>query len=202
MDRYRRQTAAAAFVIGLFFQTLAYLAGLGKFGLPRDNNLYLMFFTWIHFFVLGMCITPESLEKLCRRAGKLLSLTAVLFALSAVLVTLEGRAMGSYESGMRPWFFVYAPLALLLFLGLGTYLMRLTPLNTCVMHMSAISMDVYFIHVLVLMYLRRFPVFLAGTRGMLLLFMAVSVISFLAAAMISAAKKLCLRLLRPGHIKG
>lgn len=188
VDRHKCATAVISFAAGLGFQTVSYLACLGVHILPNDNMLYLTFLTWIHFFVLGMCVPAGALEKLCRWAKRRLPLLILLSAAAALGYALESRTFSTYDTSVKPHLFLYTPLILVTFLGFGACVKKYRRLNRLVGFLSHVSMDVYFCHVIVIMLLRRIAFFGRGMSGMLLLFAAVTVLSVLLAAAIGAVK--------------
>ena len=189
VGRHKCAAVIISFAAGLGFQTLSYLACLGVHLLPYDNLLYLSPLTWIHFFVLGMCVPAGAMEKLCRWAKRRFPLLILLSAAAALGYALESRALSTYDTSVKPHLFLYAPLILVTALGFGACVKKYRTLNRFVGFLSRVSMDVYFCHVIVIKLLRPIAFFSRGMSGMLLLFAAVTIVSVLLAAAIGAVKK-------------
>lgn len=145
--------------------------------------LWMLFPTWLFYFVLGLALAGfglPRLERFCtQNALPVLGVTAAL----ALLYVVESRATGTLDS-IKVSLLPYTLLALFSAYALWGYWGRYRVVRRTTAFLARHSMTVYFGHVLILGLLRRFPVFYRGMGGMALLYIAVAAASLLAAGAI------------------
>lgn len=159
-----------------------------KFGLDLIPGsirpyLWLLFPTWIFYFVLGMVLTRPRLERLqqfsFRHAAVLLPVT-VVFSLLYVVNSYGTDSLNSIKTDLD----LFVPLAFACCLGTWGAVQRVPGARTLISVLSGHSMTIYFLHVLVLYCFRRLPFFSTGMRGMLLMYAAVLVVSSVTAVLL------------------
>lgn len=174
----------SAFLISIVSQGAILLAGKGVIERgPLLQNLWFLFPSWIFYFVLGMATCRLDAAKLCAWCGRHLWHLLAAAAVCAGLFSYESRLTGNLDS-IKFSLFVYTPLILLAILALGYRLRERAKLNRLVSFLAAHSQTVFFSHLFVLTHLRKFPLLTTGTRGMLLLLIAETVLSVLLAWLI------------------
>lgn len=167
-DRWPGQTLLAALALSLVIQQTIERTGSGF--LPNGLPLWELLPTWLFYFVLGMVLGRVGLSRLGAWCGKSFFFLLVLTAGYALLYARDSAGTGNLDS-VKVRLFLYAPLALLVFLGLGWRCRDREGLNRAVVFLARRSQSVFFCHILVLELLRRAPVLTVGVRGMLLTFL-------------------------------
>ena len=176
MDRLEGLTLAVSFLLSLFCTLVIYVP-LPFSGWWRPQ-LWRLFPTWLFYFVLGMAVTPERLEKLTAFAERR-ALPLALLALACGLVyTWDAGNSGDLDS-IKPQLFLFAPLVLAALLGSWRWAGRLPGAEKAVTFLSEKSMTVYFSHVFFLGRLRRLPPLMGNALGMLALFAGTVLVSLL-----------------------
>ena len=137
--------------------------------LPPGNLLYLLGVTWLCFFIPPMLLSKEQILSLLawskHHMWPLLFLAMVLSLAS----TADGWVFGTYEMSIRPILFVYTPVAMIAAAAIAFRLTGKAP-QLAVSKLSAMSMDIFFVHVLILDILRNFSIFSHSLAGMFLLY--------------------------------
>jgi surface polysaccharide O-acyltransferase-like enzyme len=152
-------------------------------------QLWRMFPTWIFYFVLGLYLRPERLEKLetaCRRYAPLFLLLGLAAALA---YSWDSLRCGDLDS-IKPQLFLYTPICLAALLAAWRYLEKLPGAEKAVSRLSARSMTVYFAHVFFLRLLRRSPLLTGNILGMLGLFLLSLLLSLALAEVLALGGKL------------
>lgn len=186
------------FAITFGVQKLYYFRRNGLDLIPDGIRPYLweLLPTWIAYFYFGMLITPERVDALRKLAVKYRGVILTGTVLYAAVYTVESRVTGDYES-IKPMLNVYTVLALLSAFALWNVIGRAEWVRKSVDFLARHSMTVYFGHLFVLTYFRRIPFFVSSMRGMILLYIAVTVISCILAGLLDTAlekgKKLLFR---------
>jgi surface polysaccharide O-acyltransferase-like enzyme len=151
--------------------------------------LWLLFPTWVFYFVLGMTLTRERLSALrnfaASNAAALLAGTLIF----AFLYAEESHAI-NFLDALKPSMMIYTMLALVSAFSLWSLIGAGKLVLTATDFFARHSMTIYFEHVLVLRFLRRFGIFQAGTAGMLLLYVLVVAFSALLAVLLDRAAAL------------
>ena len=182
MKHFEGLTVAFSLLLSLFCTLVIYVP-LPLTGWWRPQ-LWRLFPTWIFYFVLGMAITPERLEKLTGFAERRALPFLLLMLASALVYVWDAGGSGNLDS-IKPQLFLYTPLVLVSLLGIWRRLEKLPAMQKAVMFLSERSMSVYFSHVFFLGCLRRLPWLMANTLGMLLLFICTALLSLLLAWLLS-----------------
>ena len=176
MRRAPGLTLAVSFLLTLLC-TLTVYVPLPLRGWLRPR-LWRLFPTWLFFFVLGMAVTGERLEKL---RGCLRKHAAVLCAAAAVLAlvyTWDSLRCGNMES-VKPQLLVYAPVCFLALMASWKLCGRSRALTVASRYIARHSTTVYYAHIFFIQYLRRWPIFNRSFLTMLLTFAAALVLSLL-----------------------
>ena len=197
VSRWPAASVGVAFGVTRLVQALYVLKRSGMDLIPKEilPYLWMLFPTWAFYFVLGCALNRDVLERvdaLCRKhTGTVLFCTAVY----GCLIAAEGKATQVLDS-IRSCLNFYVILVLLASFALWGLLERWDSVRKGISVLSKYSMSVYFDHVLVLTWLRRFQVFRSGTRGMILLCLAVTVLSIAVSICVDEGAALALRKLR------
>ncbi len=171
---------------------ITYIAQKAFYFLKYDFNmipnaikpyLWILFPTWLFYFVLGMFFSRERLQKFCEFAEKnilaLLSVTAIF----SVLYVVDGYVTNSLDA-IKLELNIVTFLVFASCLGLWTCVKRLAVAKKLTVFLSNHSMTIYFGHVFVICFFRHFPIFLRGMFGMVLLYACVVVGSVILATLI------------------
>jgi len=141
-----------------------------------EPYLWLLFPTWIFYFVLGTALSAEAIEQIYKfsshNTGLLIGITvtySMLFVIDAQLT----KALDSLKQSLS----LYVILVLLCAFGIWGKIGNLRFLQTMTRFLSDRSMSIYFCHVLVLEHFRKFSYFASGMVGMIALFGVVLVVS-------------------------
>lgn len=174
-----------SFLISYGIQKLFYFLNYDVDWIPDliRPHLWMLFPTWIFYFVLGLLLTGPrltALQKLAYRNSAAILLATFAFAW---IYVIESSVTGSLDSIKSP-LDLYVPLMLLACFAAWKYLGRVQAVQALTRVLARHSMTIYFGHVLVLYGFRRFPLFYRGMSGMLLLLVAVVVVSCAAAVLI------------------
>ena len=186
MDRKPGLTLLAGFLLTLY-ATLTIQVPL-PFPLRLRPHLWRLFPTWIFYFLLGMALTGERLEKLAeliRRHRPWFPAAGLAAALVYAWLSLRTGNLDSIKLSL----FLYTPISLAALLALWGYLQRLPHGEKAVRFLADGSMTVYFSHVFFLRFLRRVPFLTANALGMLGLFLADLLLSLLLAALWSLCRR-------------
>jgi len=165
-----------SFTVSFFIQKLFLLSKCGMDLIPRFIRpyLWLLFPTWLFYFTVGLTLTKN---RLYRVQSACIQNAASIFLLTAVyscLYVLESRASGWMDS-IKPSLILYTPLVFACAFALWEYVGRYPAFETMVRFLARHSQTIYFEHVLVLYFFRRFSVFGRGMTGMVLLYLAVTI---------------------------
>ena len=145
--------------------------------------LWILFPTWLFYFVAGLILTRERLlwiQKFCKQ--KAIPIIVVTVVFSAFYV-MESHITETIDA-IKPSLNLFTPLMLLCAFALWRYWGKYAFLNKITRFFSKHSFTIYFEHVLVLYFLRRFSFFQRGMSGMLWLFLTVVIGSTLLAVLI------------------
>ena len=182
MEHFEGLTLAFSLLLSLFCTLVIYVP------LPLDGwwrgQLWRLFPTWLFYFVLGMAVTPERLEKLTAFAKRRALPLALLTLAAALAYAWDAGDSGDLDS-IKPQLFLYTPLVFVSLLGLWQWLRKLPAAEKAVRFLSEKSMSVYFSHVFFLACLRKLPRLMANAWGMLALFTGTVLSSLLLAWLLS-----------------
>ncbi len=176
------QSVMLSFIISYGIQKLFFFRKFGLDLIPAwiRPYLWLLFPTWMFYFIVGLALTKERLVAIqkftAENSAAILVITAVFSALYIIDSNITG-ALDSIKSSLN--FFVL--LVFLFAFALWKYIGKFCAVQKTVSFLAKHSMTIYFEHVLVLYYLRRLAIFTHGTAGMLLLLVLDFVIAFLVA---------------------
>ena len=174
MDRRPALTLGAGLLLTLS-ATLVILSPLRLRGW-WGPHLWRMFPTWLFYFLLGMALTRERLERLSDFCGKR-ALPILLLGLAAAWVYAWDALRSGNLDSIKPQLLLYTPLSLAFLLALWTFFRRIPRAEKTVGLLAETSLTVYFSHVLFLRLLRRVPLLTANFPGMLGLFLLTALLS-------------------------
>lgn len=180
-----------SFLVSLAVSFIAHqaisLSGSGLFVRgPVLQRMWFLFPTWLVYFVAGMLLHQIDFDRICTWCGKHLWFLLVFAVICAGFYARESRLTGNLDS-IKFSLFLYTPVILLALLAIGNRLRNHIYLNKVIPFMARHSQTVFFSHIFILIYLRRFPVLVTGMRGMILLFLAETILSLFAAWLIDTA---------------
>lgn len=163
-------------------------AGLDCIPTLIQPYLWLLFPTWAFYFVLGMTLTREWIERL--RTWTAAHPWGILLAavVAAVGYVLLSKAYNSLDS-MNLMLNVYVPVVLLAVFALWQLVEPFRWVRRCVTFLSAHAMTIYFSHVFVIYHFQETPWFSRGMSGMLGLYLVVTPVSILFAWLLDTAGK-------------
>ncbi len=182
MKHFEGLTLAFSLLLSLFC-TLVICVPLPLTGWWR-GQLWRLFPTWLFYFVLGMAVTPERLERLTAFAERR-DLPLALLTLAAALAYAWNAGDSGDLDSIKPQLFLYTPLVFVSLLGIWHRLGKLPAAEKAVRFLSEKSMTVYFSHVFFLACLRKLPRLMANAWGMLALFTGTALSSLLLAWLLS-----------------
>ena len=145
--------------------------------------LWLLFPSWIFYFVLGMVLTRERLEWLHRFSSQHTAVLLMVTALFSILYVMNSYVTDSLDS-IKTDLNLFVPLVFTSCFGIWDAVKKVPGVRKLISVWSAHSMTIYFNHVLVLLCCRQFPFFSAGMRGMLLMYAAVLLVSSVIAVLL------------------
>ena len=181
-------TVALSFAVTCLIQCLYAFRRMGMDLIPKwiYPYLWLLLPTWVGYFALGAALNKESIGRIyafaARHAWTLLCGTVFFAALYVVEAKVE-NSLDSIKTGLV----AYVVLMVLATFALWSKIQRWEWVKKTVAFLSARSMTVYFCHVLVLYFFRRYAFFVSGMRGMLCLFAVVTLVSVWVGAMMDMA---------------
>ncbi len=151
--------------------------------------LWLLFPTWAFYFVLGMTLTRERVERLrdwvAAHAWGVL-LFALAFAGGYVVLSRQYNALDSIKLTLN----LYVPVVLAASFALWQLVGRFRWVQRGVAFLSAHAMTVYFSHVFVIYHFQKIDWFTRGMTGMLALYLVVTLVSVPFAWLLDTAGRL------------
>lgn len=174
-----------SFIISYGIQKLFYFIQFDLNLIPRFLRPYLwiLFPTWLFYFVMGLLITYTRLiyiKKIASQNSVAIILITIAFA---CIYIIESNATKSLESIKSP-LNIYVPLVFLFSFSVWNYIGKLQVVRSLTHFLAKHSMTIYFEHVLVLYFFRHFSLFSKGMSGMTLLLLAVTITSCLFAVLL------------------
>ncbi len=171
VQRFGRWTLVISFLITLYYQTGIYLRAVKLDILPIKRILfenYMVLFTWVFFFVLGMMLAKHFDRFLAWADHKVIP--AVLWVLSAALLILDSRLTKTHELSIRPSVMLYSVISFLFLYQICRWLKKHLPMiEKTLLWISGQSFFIYFCHALVLSrlikYLQKGPLCFIFARG-------------------------------------
>lgn len=181
------QSIAVSFIISYGIQELFYLLKYDFDLIPAFIRpyLWLLFPTWLFYFIMGLVLTDTRLiyiRKITSQHSVAIILTTLVFA---CIYVVESGATGSLDS-IKSSLNIYVPLVFLASFSVWKYLGRFQAAEILTRFLAKHSMTIYFGHVLILYFFRRFSLFYRGMSGMILLLAVVVVTSCAAAVLIDS----------------
>ena len=187
----------------LFFQGLYYEKGLGLLPDLSLGQLWMLFPVWLFYFTAGMALQRldrETIRIHCKEnAAPLLVLLALFVCLYCALFVCLYCALSRFTGvldSIKPEITLFVPLVFLCGTAVWGWVRGLPGLETAVVFLSRLSMDIYYCHVLVLCLFRLIPRVHVGMSGMVLLLLATFAGSLVLAVLLGALRRL-LRRIRP-----
>lgn len=145
--------------------------------------LWLLFPTWLFYFVFGLALTKARLSQIqtitSQNSLSILLITMV-FACFYVIESSVTQSLDSIKTSLN----LYVVLILLSSFSLWKYVGAFHIFQKATRFLSKQSMTIYFEHILILCFFRRFAIFTQGMVGMLLLYASVLICSALIASFI------------------
>ncbi|MBR4425776.1 MAG: acyltransferase [Oscillospiraceae bacterium] len=146
------------------------LETLSLLALPYPPYLWMSAPLWLFYFVLGLWLARRPIRPLRTALSRTPVLPALLTAAFALLYCLVSVRLGVLDS-LRLSLLLYTPLVSWAGAALWQRLDRRPLARSAVDFLAPLSMDIYFSHVLALVWLRRVPLLQKGTWAMLLLWL-------------------------------
>lgn len=147
------------------------------------SKLWMLFPTWLFYFIIGITLTKQRLSKVRDFARKNACLILTVTTFFSILYVLESRITGSLES-IKPSLILFVFLILLSSFGVWKFIGSHDAVQKATGFLAKHSLTIYFEHVLVLYFYRHFSIFRFGMLGMILLYIAVVVTATLLAILI------------------
>lgn len=185
VDRAPRGSVILSFIVTVTVQVLYLLQNYNINYIPGFIRpyLWLLFPTWLFYFIFGMSLNRKRLEYLRKASGKNAAAILVVTVLFSILYVTAGKMTGMIDS-IKASLNLFTVLVLVNAFGLWKYIGRCPAAKRAVSFLSQHSMTVYFNHILVLYFFRRFAVFSKGMLGMLLMYTAVFITAVILAVII------------------
>ena len=179
------QSILFSFAVSYGIQKLFYFRRLGTNLIPHvlQPYLWLLFPTWIFYFVAGAVLSEHRLTLIRKFTSQNTAVILLVTFLFSGLYVTESHVTGSIES-IKTSLNLYVILVLLSVFSVWSYLGKIHTSHIVVQTLSKHSMTIYFVHILFLRTFREFSLFERGMSGMLLLFAAVFVCSLFAAILL------------------
>jgi len=154
-------------VITVYFQLAVTVRGCACL-LPAVILPYawLLFPSWLFYFVLGLCFDRSRLEKMCAFSKRALLPICVLALAYGVVGGIVVSTKGILWETLSPTVIIYTVLIFLALTGISSAV-EVPALDGVVKKLSAMSFTVYLSHIVVLQLGRMLP--LSGMSGMLVL---------------------------------
>lgn len=173
VERAPVASIAVSLAVTYLVEALYFLLNFGVDLIPPVIRpyLWLLLPTWLFYFTAGCLLSRRRVERLAAfaQAHKLPILGGTLvFAGVYVVKSFVMNALDSIKADLN----LYTLLMLLSLFALWDWLGKFDKVRGVVGFLAKHSMTVYFCHVLLLCIFQRFP-FVAGTRGMILLYCVV-----------------------------
>ena len=171
-----------SFIISYGIQKLFYFLVFDFNLIPQSIHPYLwvLFPTWLFYFVMGLSMTDDRLMYIRRIASQNSLATLLITLLFACVYTIESKVTSSLDSIKAP-LNIYVPLVFVSSFSAWKYVGQFRIVRFLTRFLAKHSLTIYFEHVFVLYFFRRFPLFGQGMLGMSLLLLAVLMISCLLA---------------------
>ena len=195
MDRQPLGSVLWSLASTLFFQGLYYEKGLGLLPDLSLGQLWMLFPVWLFYFTAGMALQRLDRETIRIHCKENAAPLLVLLALFVCLYCALSRFTGVLDS-IKPEITLFVPLVFLCGTAVWGWVRGLPGLETAVVFLSRLSMDIYYCHVLVLCLFRLIPRVHVGMSGMVLLLLATFAGSLVLAVLLGALRRL-LRRIRP-----
>ena len=174
-----------SFIISYGIQKLYYFLKFDFNLIPQSIHPYLWVLlpTWLFYFVMGLILTDDRLIYIRRIASQNALTMLLITLLFAWIYTIESNVTGSLDSIKAP-LNIYAPLIFVSSFSAWKYIGRFRIVRLLTRFLAKHSLTIYFEHVFVLYFFRRFLLFYEGMFGMSLLLFAVLMISCLLAILL------------------
>jgi surface polysaccharide O-acyltransferase-like enzyme len=198
VDRAPRSSVILSFIVTVTIQVLYLLQNYNMNYIPGFIRpyLWLLFPTWLFYFAFGMSLNRKWLVHIRKKTSKntvlILGLT-LLFAVAYVFISKATGMLDSIKASLN----LYTVLVLLSSFGLWKYIGRCPAVQKAVDFLAQHSMTVYFNHILILYFFRRFAVFSKGMLGMLLLYASVLIAAVILAVIIDGLQSFIRRVFVP-----
>lgn len=182
VERAPCESLLISFIVSYAIQKLFYFPQFGLNLIPSllRPYLWILFPTWLFYFTMGLLLTNTRLiyvRKIASKNSIAIILAALLFACIYIVESGVTKSLDSIKTPLN----VYMPLVFLFSFSVWKYVGRFRAARILTRFLSRHSMTIYFEHVLVLYFFRRFSFFNQGMLGMILLLLAVSLTSCLLA---------------------
>ncbi|MEG1683864.1 MAG: acyltransferase family protein [Oscillospiraceae bacterium] len=175
-----------SFLLSYAIQKLFYFLQFDMDFIPSFIRPYLwiLFPTWLFYFVLGLALTKENLFHIQKFSVENSTALFLVTAVFAIFYVMDSKASGMLDA-IKSSLNLFTILVFLCSFACWKYIGKYRVMQKATGFLAKHSMTIYFEHVLVLYYLlERFAVFSRGMSGMLLLFFADFFIATLLAVLI------------------
>ena len=176
VERDPAKWVAWTMAVTLLLQGGYVLQDLDLLPVTLPAHLWLLFPVWCFYFVAGMCLGQMDWPSLCSRCCRLAPALTVVCGLSSVLYCALAYRTGLLHA-IKPE--LMSGVVLVFLWGVGAwkrwgnwFIVRQTTA-----FLARYSMGIYYNHVLVIYFLRKFPRFQQGMSGMALLFLSTLALS-------------------------
>lgn len=158
-----------------------------------EPHLYWLFPTWAFYFTLGAAISGDDLEKISAFSRKHARSLVVVTAIFSALYIIDAHLTRDLDS-IKPSLNIYTVLMLMSAFAVWGAVERHAVLRRATCFLSEHSMSIYFSHILILSFFRRYSFLNTGMLGMLCLFLLVllssTLFSFFLDTAVSRLKRL------------
>lgn len=182
IEKHRSHALILSFAITFFFQESIYLNCFGIRILPEflSPYSYLLFPTWLFYFVAGMCLSRENLGKIIKFGREHLWSLIIAVLSYLFLFAIDSKLTNSYESSIKPIILPYTALVLVTACSVASFLKQRSRIyDFIIRELSKISYTVYLCHILFICLFNKLGFFTHGIYGFILLFAAVFLSSIL-----------------------
>lgn len=155
---YSNITLIITFCVSLYLQLGVYLIRWSIYIIPKPGStyFYLLFPSWIFFFILGMYIIQKKSEFESLFSPKLLAL-AIIWLMSLFVLTTDTKLSTTYGSSIKPTVMFYGIISFIFFYIFFLNIKKVSPeIMNVVMWFSNQSYGIYLSHILILKLIRSY----------------------------------------------
>lgn len=163
-----------SFIVSYLIQQLFFLRNFNVDLMPAfiKPYLWMLFPTWLFYFTVGAALTRNHLSLIQKFVSQHKILVLIVTIICSTFYVIESKATNDLDS-IKTSLNTYTLFAALSAFALWEYLGKYQIMKKIINYLAKHSMTIYFNHVLVLCFFRRFSMFNQGMSGMFLLYVAV-----------------------------